>query len=114
MRNYVSEGEAIVVAAPYAVTSGQGVLVGSLFGVAAADAANGADVVIATSGVYDITALSTDTTTVGVKLYWDNSNRRLTTTASTHVCVGYATAVKASGDTTARVKLVLGADKAAP
>ena len=112
MRNYVSEGEAIQVAAPYAVTSGQGVLVGALFGVAATDAANGADVVIATSGIFDITALSTDTATVGTKMYWDNGNRRLTTTASTFVCVGVTTAAKANGDTTARVKLSLGFDKA--
>lgn len=112
MRNYVSEGEAIQVAAPYAVTSGQGVLVGALFGVATADAANGADVVITTSGIHDITALSTDTATVGAKLYWDNGNRRLTTTASTHICAGVATAAKGSGDTTARIKLALGFDKA--
>jgi predicted RecA/RadA family phage recombinase len=113
MRNYVSEGEVITAAAPYALTSGQGVLVGAaLFGVAAHDAANGAEVAIATSGVYDITALSTDTAAVGAKLFWDNTNRRLTTTASTHICAGFAVAAKASGDTTARIKLVLGYDKA--
>lgn len=112
MRNYVSEGEAIEVVAPYAVTSGQGVLVGALFGVATADAANGANVVISTSGIFDITALGTDTATVGTKLYWDNGNRRLTTTASTHICAGVATAAKANGDTTARIKLALGFDKA--
>jgi predicted RecA/RadA family phage recombinase len=112
MRNYVSEGDAIEVAAPYAVTSGQGVLVGALFGVATADAANGANVVISTSGIFDITALSTDTATVGAKLYWDNTNRRLTTTASTHICAGVATAAKAAAETTARVKLALGFDKA--
>lgn len=112
MRNYVNEGEAILVTAPYAVTSGQGVLVGALFGVAAADAANGAEVVICTDGIFDITALSTDTATVGTKLYWDGPNRRLTTTASTFICAGVATAAKSSGDTTARIKLVLGFDKA--
>lgn len=114
MRNYVQEGEALTIAAPYALTSGQGALVGSLFGVATSDAANGADVIIAVDGVFDITALSTDTTTVGLKVYWDNGNRRITTTASTHLCVGVATTVKASGETTARVKLIPGMDKAAP
>ena len=113
MRNYVFEGEALTVTAPYAVTSGQGVLVGAaLFGVAAADAAISTDVVIATDGVFDITALSTDTAAVGAKLYWDNTNRRLTTTASTHICAGVAVASKGSGDTTARIKLALGFDKA--
>ena len=113
MRNFVQPGDSITVAAPYALTSGQGALVGAgLFGVAAADAANGAEVVLKTTGVFDITALSTDTAAVGAKLYWDNTNRRLTTTASTHVCVGVAVAAKAAAETTARVLLALGYDKA--
>jgi predicted RecA/RadA family phage recombinase len=113
MRNFVQHGDSITVAAPYALTSGQGALVGAgLFGVAAADAANGAEVVIKVTGVFDITALGTDTAAAGAKLYWDNTNKRLTTTASTNVAVGFAVAAKANGDTTARVLLALGADKA--
>jgi predicted RecA/RadA family phage recombinase len=113
MRNFVQQGDSISVTAPYALTSGQGALVGAgLFGVAASDAASGADVVLKTTGVFDITALGTDTASVGAKLYWDNTNRRLTTTASTHVCVGVAVAAKTSGPVTARVLLALGYDKA--
>jgi predicted RecA/RadA family phage recombinase len=113
MRNFDQPGDSLTLTAPYALTSGQGALVGAgLFGVAAADAANGAEVVLKMTGVFNITALSTDTAAVGAKLYWDNGNRRLTTTASTHVAVGFAVAAKASGDTTARVLLSLGTDKA--
>lgn len=106
MRNYVFEGESLEVAAPYALTSGQAAQVGAaLFGVAASDAANGALVVLNTTGVFDINALATDTAAVGAVLYWDNSNRRLTTTATSNLYVGYAVAAKANGDTTARIRL---------
>jgi predicted RecA/RadA family phage recombinase len=113
MRNYIQEGDCLTVTAPYALTSGQGALVGGrLFGVAASDAASGAEVVINTEGVYDLTALATDTGVAGTPWYWDNTNRRLTTTASTHQAVGIGVGVKANGDATARIRLVLGLDKA--
>ena len=106
MRNYVSEGSVISAAAPYALTSGQGALIGAaLFGVASADAASGAPVELNVNGVFDLAALSTDTAAVGAVLYWDNTNRRLTTTATGNTYVGYAVAAKASGDATARVRL---------
>lgn len=105
MKNFVQSGEVVTVTAPYAVTSGQGVLVGSLFGVAACDAANGASVEIATEGVFDIAALTADTGTQGTKMYWDNTNKRLTTTLTSNTLVGCLTVAKAGTDTTARVYL---------
>lgn len=112
MRNYIQNGDAINVTAPYAVTSGQGVLVGALFGIATHDAANAADVVIQTEGVVDVPATTANTATQGAKIYWDNATRLATTTAGTNVCIGVATAAKANGETVARVRLVLGFDKA--
>jgi predicted RecA/RadA family phage recombinase len=105
MKNFVQSGEFLTVAAPYQVSSGGGLLVGSLFGVATYDAANGANVEIATEGVFDITALTADTGTVGAKMYWDNTNKRLTVTASGNTLVGVLTAAKGGTDTTARVYL---------
>ena len=105
MNNYVQKGENITVAAPYDVASGKGALVGSLFGIAVADAASGDDVVLATTGVYEITALSTDTATVGAPAYWDNTNKRITTTATNNTKVGVFVSAKASGATTAQVRL---------
>lgn len=37
MKNFVMEGKTLTLTAPYALTSGQGLLVGSLFGVASGD-----------------------------------------------------------------------------
>lgn len=105
MKNYVQPGDVITVTAPYAVNSGDGVLVGALFGVACGAAASGAEVEIRTYGVFDLAALSTDTATQGTKLYWDNANKRLTVTATSNTLVGAALRAKASGDTTARVKV---------
>ena len=106
MKNYVQDGDNVTVTAPYALTSGQGCQVGAaLFGVAANDAANGASAELKTTGVFDITALGTDTGAAGARMYWDNTNKRLTTTSTSNLFVGVLTAAKANGDTTARVRL---------
>ena len=41
MKNYVQPGNTITLTAPYAVTSGDGLLVGSIFGIASGAAALG-------------------------------------------------------------------------
>lgn len=105
MKNFVQPGANLTVAAPYALTSGDGALVGLIFGIACFTAANAAEVELATEGVYDITALSTDTAAVGAAAYWDNGNRRITTTVGSNTKVGVFTAVKTNGQTTARIRL---------
>jgi predicted RecA/RadA family phage recombinase len=58
MKNFIQRGDMITVTAPTGgVTSGQGVLVGSLFGVAATTAAEGESVEIDTVGVYELPKL---------------------------------------------------------
>ncbi|ODA67103.1 hypothetical protein A7A08_01849 [Methyloligella halotolerans] len=54
MKNFVQPGNTITVPAPTAVASGDGVLVGSLFGVANYDAAPGEAVEIDAIGVFDL------------------------------------------------------------
>lgn len=105
MRNFIQDGDVLTVAAPYDVASGAGMQVGSFFGVASAAALSGATVEMALEGVYELTALGTDTGSVGTKVYWDNTNKRITTTASTHVVAGALTVAKTNGQTTAVVRL---------
>src|SRR5438067_8695103 len=105
MKNKVQTGLTIGVIASANVLSGQGVLVGALFGVAAFSAASGTVVEIERTGVFDLPAASADTGTQGAKIYWDNTNSRLTTTATNNTLVGALTLAKAAGDTTARVLL---------
>lgn len=107
MKTYVQDGDKVVVAAPRALTSGEGALVGSMFGVAQSAAASGADVVLVTTGVVDITKVGSQAWTVGAKIYWDNTNFRCTTTATSNTLVGVALAAVGSGadETTGRVRL---------
>ncbi len=105
MKNFIQKGDVVTLVAPYNVLSGQGVLVGKLFGVATNDAANGMAVEVKLNGVVDLAALNTDTGSVGTPLYWDNTAKRLTTVATNNTLVGCLLAAKGNGDTTARVRL---------
>jgi predicted RecA/RadA family phage recombinase len=106
MKNYVMPGHTLTVTAPYALASGDGCLVGSIFGVACGAYANGfVDTELRVEGIYELTALGTDTATVGALAYWDNTNRRITTTASGNTKVGVFAVAKTSGPTIAVVRL---------
>lgn len=107
MKNYVQPGDVISVAAPYDVASGAGALVGTLFGVAQAAAANGAAVELVTRGVFDLAKAGSQAWTVGAAIYWDNTNKVCTTTSSGNTLIGKAVAAVANGagDTIGRVRL---------
>ena len=55
MKNFVQPGLSVPMPMPYDRTSGQGVLVGALFGVVAVDALTGVTAEVAVNGVFDIT-----------------------------------------------------------
>ena len=106
MKNFVQAGVILSLIAPYAVASGDGLLVGSIFGVATNAAANGAAVeAYVGPAVMAVTCLSTDTGSVGAKMYWDNTNKRLTTTASGNSLVGVLVVAKLAAETTATIRL---------
>lgn len=107
MKNYIQAGDTIVAAAPYALTSGQGALVGIMFGVATADAANGADVALKTKGVFDLTKTGTQAWTVGAAIYWDNTAKVCTTVTAGNTKIGVAVVAvgNGAGETTGRVRL---------
>ncbi len=107
-KTFVQDAERITVAAPYAVSSGGGALVGSLFGIALSTVGNGETVVIATEGVWDVIAEgagSGQAIAIGAAVYWDNTNKRMTATSSGNTKIGVAVATKATTDTTVRVRL---------
>lgn len=103
MKNFIQPGDSLTLVAPYAVTSGQGVLVGAIFGVAAYDAALNAVIECQTEGVFDITKEPALAITAGARLFWDNTNRRITTTATGNFHVGIATQAALAADATVRV-----------
>ena len=107
MKNYVQPGNTITLTAPYAVASGEGLLVGAIFGVAAGTAASGATVEAALTGVFDLTKIGSQAWTVGAKVYWDDTNKRCTTVATDNTLIGVAVVAVAggAGDTIGRVRL---------
>lgn len=107
MKNYVQSGDTLPVAAPYALTSGQGVLVGSLFGVAVSDAAISTEVEIKTIGVFDIAKTAAQAWSVGDRIYWDNATRLATTAAAAgaNKLIGVAVQGALAADATGRVRL---------
>jgi predicted RecA/RadA family phage recombinase len=108
MKNFVQNGNSITVTAPAAVASGQLVVVGSLAGVAAFDAAVGADVELTVEGVFELPKVTTDAIPQGDKLYWDSGQAKLTKTAGTgsKLMVGVAAAAAGNGLTTVNCRLM--------
>jgi predicted RecA/RadA family phage recombinase len=105
MKNYIQPGETITLTAPYAVSSGGGALVGSIFGVAVGDVANGAQGEFRTTGVYSLAKETGAAWAVGDLIYWDNTEKRCTKTATSNKLIGVAVAAAASGDGVGRVRL---------
>ncbi len=103
MKNYVGDGNALTVTAPAAVSAGAGVLIGSIFGVAANDAGSGAEVVINTVGVYDLAKTAAQAWTAGALLYW--SGTAVTNVASTNKLIGCAARAELAAATVGRVRL---------
>lgn len=102
MKGYIQDGDTLPLVAPYDVAAGGGALVGAIFGVAIAAVLSGKGGQFRRRGVMDIAKATGEAWTQGVKVYWDNTNKRLTTTSSANTLVGAAAQAQASGDTVGR------------
>ena len=107
MKTYVQPGNTITLTAPYAVASGDGLLVGSIFGVASGTAALGETVEAALTGVYDLKKVASQAWAAGDKVYWDNTAKEATKTTTSNTLIGVAVVAVAggAGDTIGRVRL---------
>lgn len=105
MKTYIQQGEALTIPAPANVTSGQGLLIGGLFGVVATTALSGEDVAVHRIGVFEMPKLAAQAWTVGAKVYWDNANARCTTVATANTLIGCAAAAAANPSDTGIVAL---------
>jgi predicted RecA/RadA family phage recombinase len=103
MKTFVQQGETMTMVAPYTVTAGQGMQVGQNFGVALLDAASGTPVEAAQCGVMDITKEPSLAIADGARVYWDNTNRRVTTAAAGNLPIGIASGAAAGAASVARV-----------
>ena len=108
MKNYIAPGNVVAVPAPANVSSGDGVLVGSLFGVASYSALSGAEVEVKVNGVFELPKVSAQAWTVGAAIYWDDTAKKCTTAAGSepaNTLIGKALAVAANPSDTGVVRL---------
>ncbi len=107
MKNYLAKGDTIEFTAAADVTSGEGVLLGSLFGVATGDVANGERGTMKLTGIFDLPKAASQSWSPGDLIYWDAGNSVCTKTASTHKRIGAAVTSVAGGanDIIGRVRL---------
>lgn len=105
MRNYIQPGETITVPSPANVLSGEPVAIGELIGVAAGDAATGADLDIATVGVFDLPKVAALAIGIGDVLYLDAAAKLVSKTASGNIRIGVAVTVAANPSASVHVRL---------
>jgi predicted RecA/RadA family phage recombinase len=107
MKGYLNEGRNLTLpATAAALTGGQALKVGSLFGIVLSDAAIGDDYVIRRKGVMEGQPKDTAAPwAVGDILYWDDTAKKFTKTATSNLRVGYAVAAALQADTVGTVLL---------
>ena len=105
MRNFVQPGDNLTVTAVAAASSGDGVKLGNLFGIASGDAAIGEPLVLVTTGVFELPKVSTDELAVGDAVYFRTSDEAVTSTATGNTKIGVA--VLAAGNPSASVRVRL-------
>ncbi|KAG5183305.1 bacteriophage VT1-sakai [Tribonema minus] len=104
-KNYIQPGSVVTVTAPADVTSGSGVLIGTLFGVATHDAKSGEPLELKTDGVWELAKTSAQAwATVGLAIY-STAAGVLTTTATDNVLVGKNLVAAANPSPTGTVRL---------
>ena len=109
MKNLIQRAKMLTVAAPSGgVSSGDPVLIGAIFGIAASDAAEGVELEIATAGVFVLPKATGETWSVGDNLYWDSIKKNLTksSTIAHNALVAMAAATAGSKDTSGTAKII--------
>lgn len=107
MRRYVQEGNALDLTAPTGgVVSGSVYKIGSILCLAGITAAVGKSFPGWTEGVYDVPKATGAAWAEGDLLYWDDTAKAFTKTATANTKAGVAVKAAASADTEGRIKLV--------
>lgn len=107
MKNFVQNGDVLRLVMPYDRTSGQGVKVGQIFGIVAHNALETQEAEVHLVGVYTINKVGSQAWTAGALVYWDDTNKRATTVATSNLLIGVAVAAvpDGAGDTSGRIRL---------
>lgn len=104
-KNFVQPGDTITIPAPAAVLSGFPVIAGDIKGIAQGDAAAGAPVDVATSGVWELPKVAANAFALGGKVYWNATDGLATSTASGNTLLGVVVEAAAAGTATVKLRL---------
>ncbi len=105
MKNFVQEGEVVTLTAPTGgVSSGDGIVVGNLFGVCTYDAAEATKVEVALIGVWQLPKASGQLNE-GAKVSWDNSAHNVCAPGAGKYPIGVAVKAAGTSDATCVVRL---------
>jgi predicted RecA/RadA family phage recombinase len=106
MKNFIQNGDTISVTAPVGgIASGQGIVAGSLFGVAAKAAAEGESVEIATVGVFELPKAPATVIAQGARVAWDDTVKQVVLPGAGLYSIGAAVLAAGNGATLVRVRL---------
>ncbi|CAN5326257.1 hypothetical protein BH10PSE12_BH10PSE12_01880 [soil metagenome] len=97
MKNFLQSGENLSMPVPVAVSSGQGVLIGAIFGIASTDAPAGGACAIVRRGVFGLAKPASQAWAIGAKIYWDNTNKLATNVSSGNTFIGATIQAVAGG-----------------
>jgi predicted RecA/RadA family phage recombinase len=78
LNGYLHDGKNLVIKAPYEVQKGEGLQIGTLFGIASTWAERDQLVPISLAGVFDVHKPDHERWTVGEKIFWDKQKRSFT------------------------------------
>jgi len=106
MQNFIQNGHIIRVTAPAGgIASGEGLIVGSIFGIAAYSSTEGDPVELGTTGAYQLPKASAAVVTVGSRVAWDNTAKNINVPGAGRFPVGIATEAAGNGVTSVAVRL---------
>jgi predicted RecA/RadA family phage recombinase len=107
MKNFVSEGKYVELAAPAAVSSGDAVKIGSLFCIATKDYANGERGIFATEGIFTLKKQTALVVAEGDIVDWDEGNKELVVDGDAASDIQAGIALEALGAVAGNIKVLL-------
>lgn len=106
MKNYLQNGHILRVTTPAGgIASGDALIVGNIFGIAAYASAEGDPVELSTTGVFQLPKASAAVLTVGARVAWDNAAKVVNTPGAGRFPVGVAVEAAGNGVTSVAVRL---------
>lgn len=106
-KNYHGAGDVLPFTAAADLTSGQGLLLEDTFGVVAGTYANGDTAAqLHLTGVWELPKKTADVLARGDKVYWDDTAKEITLTATSNKLVGFAWEAASGSVSLVKVRLI--------